>query len=146
MTDHDDNSRESKAGPGLGTEAELTEMIQHNSARATPIAGVIRAEDTAAEERGTWKIEQGADVLCRDGEKVGEVVEVRPGHLVVEEGFFDPQDLYIPLDLIEEHDETSLALSITRDTFEASDWTEEPDSDDSLPDGMDESEETDDAP
>src|SRR5690606_27069425 len=108
MTDHD-NLRK-KAESGLGAEAELTEMIQHTSAVTAPLAGVIRAEETAADERGTWKIEQGIDVLCRDGDKVGEVVEVRPGHLVVEEGFFDPQDLYIPLDLVEDHDETSLAL------------------------------------
>ncbi len=141
MTDHD-NLRK-KAESGLGAEAELTEMIQHTSAVTAPLAGVIRAEETAADERGTWKIEQGIDVLCRDGDKVGEVVEVRPGHLVVEEGFFDPQDLYIPLDLVEDHDETSLALSITRDMFEASDWTEEPDADDPLPD---EAEEADDAP
>jgi hypothetical protein len=142
MTDHD-NAQKSQAGPGLGTEAELTDMIQHNSARTAPLAGVIRAEETAVDERGTWQIEQGIDVLCRDGDKVGEVVEVRSGHLVVEEGFFDPQDLYIPIDLIEDHDETSLALSITRDTFEASDWTEEPDADDELDD---EAEDADDAP
>ena len=128
MTDHD-TPQKSQAEPGLGTEVELTDMIQHNRARSAPLAGVIRAEETAADGRGTWKIEQGIDVLCRDGDKVGEVVEVRPGHLVVEEGFFDPQDLYIPIELVEGHDETSLALSITRDTFEASDWTEEPDAD-----------------
>lgn len=128
MTDHD-NAQTSQAEPGLGAEAELTDMIQHNRARTAPLAGIVRAEETSADEQGIWKIEQGLDVLCRDGAKVGEVVEVRPGHLVVEEGFFDPQDLYIPLDLIEEHDETSLALSITRDRFEASDWTEEPDAD-----------------
>ena len=73
MTDHD-NLRK-KAESGLGAEAELTEMIQHTSAVTAPLAGVIRAEETAADERGTWKIEQGIDVLCRDGDKVGEVVE-----------------------------------------------------------------------
>lgn len=128
MTDHD-NLRK-KAESGLGAEAELTEMIQHTSAVTAPLAGVIRAEETAADERGTWKIEQGIDVLCRDGDKVGEVVEVRPGHLVVEEGFFDPQDLYMPLELIAEHDETQIVLSITREAFEQSEWTDEPDIDD----------------
>jgi hypothetical protein len=126
VTDHDER-QEPKVEPGHRVEAELTDMIQQQSARSRPLAGVIRAEETAAPESGTWKIEQGIDVLCQDGEKIGEVVEIRPGYLVVEEGFFDPRDLYVPLELIEDHDETQLTLSITREMFEASDWIEEPD-------------------
>jgi hypothetical protein len=126
VTDQD-NQQEPRIEPGRGAEAELTDMIRHDSARSVPLAGTISAEDTGAEGTGTWPIEQGADVLCRDGEKIGEVVEIRPGHLVVEEGFFDPHDLYIPLDLIEDHDETRLVLSISREMFETSDWTDDPD-------------------
>jgi hypothetical protein len=122
-----DKTQPPKIEPGLGAGAELTDIIQHDSARQVPIAGVIRAEETAAEQSGTWKIEQGSDVLTRDGDKLGEVVEIRPGYLVVEEGFFDPRDLFVPLEFIAEYDETRLVLSITRDMFEASDWTEEPD-------------------
>jgi hypothetical protein len=125
VTDHDD-AQQPKVEPGRGVEAELTDTIQKESARSASLAGVIRAEDTAAEAQGTLKIEQGADVLCRDGDKIGEVVEVGPGYLVVEEGFFDPQDLYIPLEFIEQYDETQLILSITREMFEASSWTDEP--------------------
>lgn len=128
MTDHD-NQQEPKVEPGRGAEAELTDAIQQESARSMPLAGIIRSEETGAPEGDAWKIEQGADVLCRDGEKIGEVVEIRPGYLVVEEGFFDPQDLYIPLEFIEGHDETRLELSISREMFDASDWTEEPDPD-----------------
>ena len=126
MSDHD-KPQEPKIEPGLGVEAELNELIQQQSAQNVPLAGTIRADETAATGGGTLKIEQGADVLCRDGDKIGEVVEIGPGYLVVEEGFFDPRDLYIPLQFIENHDETRLVLSITRDMFEASDWTEEPD-------------------
>jgi hypothetical protein len=126
VTDEHDDSQEPKIEPGLGAEAELTDTIQQESARAAPLAGVIRSEETGAPEGGAWEIEQGADVLCRDGEKIGEVVEIRPGYLVVEEGFFDPQDLYIPLEFIEGHDETRLELSISREMFDASDWTDEP--------------------
>lgn len=145
MTDHD-NYQEPKVEPGLGAEAELTEIVQRDRARSSPIAGVIRAEDTGMPEEGALKIEQGADVLCQDGDKIGEVVEIGPGYLVVEEGFFDPQDLYIPLELIKEHDETQLVLSITRDAFDASDWTDEPVVDETPDEDEDRSDEPDDAP
>ena len=125
MTDHDDHQKP-KIEQGLGVEAELTDTIQTESARDAVVAGVIRSEEIGAEAGGTLKIEQGADVLCQDGEKIGEVVEIRPGYLVVEEGFFDPRDLYIPLEFVAEYDETRIALSITREMFEASDWTDEP--------------------
>ena len=125
MSEHDDQ-QEPKVEPGLGVEAELTDTIQKESARDAALAGVIRGEETGATSEGPLEIEQGADVLCRDGDKIGEVVEVRPGYLVVEEGFFDPQDLYIPLEFIAGHEETQLTLSITREMFDASDWTDEP--------------------
>lgn len=128
MTDHDDQ-QEPKIEQGVGVEAELTDTIQKESARNAALAGVIRAEEIGAEAGGTLKIEQGADVLCQDGEKIGEVVEIRPGYLVVEEGFFDPRDLYIPLEFVAKYDETRIALSITREMFEASDWTDEPEID-----------------
>ncbi len=128
MTDHDDQQKP-KIEQGLGVEAELTDTIQKESARNAALAGVIRAEEIGAEAGGTLNIEQGADVLCQDGEKIGEVVEIRPGYLVVEEGFFDPRDLYIPLEFIAEYDETRIGLSITREMFEASDWTDEPEID-----------------
>lgn len=128
MTDHDDQQKP-KIEPGLGVEAELTDTIQTESARDAVLAGIIRSEEIGAEPGGTLKIEQGADVLCQDGEKIGEVVEIRPGYLVVEEGFFDPRDLYIPLEFVAEYDETRIALSISREMFEASDWTDEPEID-----------------
>ncbi len=129
MTDHDDQ-QEPKVEPGLGVEAELNETIQEANARRAELAGIIRGEETGAETSGALEIEQGADVLCKEGDKIGEVVEILPGYLVVEEGFFDPQDLYMPLELIAEHDETQIVLSITREAFEQSEWTDEPDIDD----------------
>lgn len=126
MTDKQQDNPSPKIEPGRGAGAELTDTIQHERARDAPLAGTIRADETAAPESGTWKIEQGADVTCRDGDKIGEVVDVRPGYLVVEEGFFDPRDLYVPLDLVASHDETCLTLSITREAFDRGDWTVEP--------------------
>lgn len=130
-----DDQQPPKIETGRDAEAELNDMIQQNSAGKAPLAGTIRGDETGAPKGGTWQIEQGADVLCRDGEKVGEVVEIRPGYLVVEEGFFDPHDLYVPLDLIADHDETRLVLAVTREAFERADWTEEPDSEEDRPSG-----------
>jgi hypothetical protein len=110
------------------SEAGLTDMIHRDHAQGRPLAGTIQARETAIEEEGTgtWQIEQGTDVLCEDGEKVGEVVDVMPGYLVVEQGFLDPTDIYVPLDLIDGHDETSISLSMTREAFDSEDWSEEP--------------------
>lgn len=132
MTDRD-NTQPPKIEPGRGVEAELTDTIGRTSARKRPLAGTIDVGQTGSTEQGTWKIEQGADVLTRDGDKLGDIVEIRPGYIVVEEGFFDPRDLYIPLEFIAEYDETQLVLSITREMFEASDWTDEPDVEEGRP-------------
>ena len=109
-------------------ESGLTDIIHHERAQGRPLAGTIKAGETAAEGHGagTWQIEQGTDVLCDGGEKIGEVVEVMPGYLVVEQGFFDPHDIYVPIDLIAGHDETSLNLSMSREAFDREDWSEEP--------------------
>jgi hypothetical protein len=123
-----DDKQPPKVEPGRAAEAELTDTIQHDSAWSVPLAGTVRADETraGAADTGTLAIEQGADVLCRDGEKIGEVVEIRPGYLVVEEGFFDPRDLYVPIGLIVRQDETRLVLSVSREAFEQADWTGEP--------------------
>ena len=109
-------------------EAGLTDLIHHDRALARPVAGTINEVETSLEtdEPGVWEIEQGTDVLCRDGEKVGEVVDVMEGYLVVEQGFFNPSDIYVPLSAIVRHDDSCLYLSYSRDEFEDHDWSQEP--------------------
>ncbi len=75
------------------------------------------------------EIEQGTDVLCTDGEKIGEAVDVISDHLVVEHGFFIPSDLYIPKVAISGHDDAGVYLKLTKEQFDAQDWSEEPDGD-----------------
>lgn len=109
-------------------EAGLTDLLQQGHALSRPIAGTIQygKADEETGEIDQREIEQGANVLSRDGEKLGEVVDVMEGYLVVEQGFFNPHDVYIPIKAIEKHDESTLRLNMTRDEFEASDWTREP--------------------
>lgn len=109
----------------------LTDLIHQDRALGRPLAGTIRADETEFDtgDAETWEIEQGTDVLCRDGQKVGEVVDVRPGYLVVEQGFYDPRDIFVPLGYITRHDDASLTLSLTQEEFDRRDWTREPGTD-----------------
>ena len=111
-------------------DAGLTDLIHDDRALARPVAGTINVNETGLEtdDTGSWEIEQGTDVVCRDGGKIGEVVDVMPGYMVVEQGFFHPRDIYVPLGLIGRHDDDdTLRLSLTRDEFERADWSHEPD-------------------
>lgn len=110
-------------------DAGLTDLIHDDRALARPVAGTINVNETGLEtdDTGSWEIEQGTDVVCRDGGKIGEVVDVMPGYMVVEQGFFHPQDVYVPINLIAEHQADTLRLSISRDEFERADWSHEPD-------------------
>lgn len=124
MSDRDDQRPPSYRNPDAG----LTDLLQHDRAIARPLAGSIRY-GTVDEETGEVderEIDQGTNVLSHDGEKLGEVVDVMENYLVVEQGFFDPHDIYIPVSAIEKHDASALRLRMTRDEFEASDWTTEP--------------------
>ncbi|HEV2128843.1 MAG TPA: hypothetical protein VGR22_09520 [Thermomicrobiales bacterium] len=109
-------------------DAGLTDLIQQSHALSRPLAGIIRYGE-ADEETGEVderEIDVGADVLSHDGDKLGEVVNVMDDYLVVEQGFFNPHDVYIPISAIAWHGDDCLYLRMTRDEFEASDWTIEP--------------------
>jgi hypothetical protein len=127
MTDRNDN-QPPKVQRDQRPQSGLTDLIHHGHAQSRPMAGTIHADETTleADAAETWEIEQGTDVLCEDGEKIGEVVDIIPGHLVVEKGFYDPTDLYIPIALVTRHDDVSLSLSITQEDFEERDWSKEP--------------------
>ncbi len=106
----------------------LTELFQNDRAVAQPVAGSLICE---GDESGNsdLEIQQGTDVLCTDGKKIGEVVDVIGNHLVVERGFFVPSDIYVPREAISGHDDAGLYLNLTKRQVESQDWSEEPDED-----------------
>lgn len=81
-----------------------------------------------------YQIKIGQDVLASDGNKIGEVVDVLDHHIVVEKGFFNPEDIYIPKDEISSFDEYHLRLRVSRDEVVRAGWDQEPyDSEDDSP-------------
>lgn len=107
----------------------LTDLIRRDRALSSPMAGRINVGETGLEsyELDTWDIEQGVNVLAEDGEKLGEVVGIYDGYMVVEQGFFDPRDIYVPISAIIRHDDAGLYLHYTIDEFEELDWSQRPD-------------------
>lgn len=78
-------------------------------------------------EGNEFVIKIGLDVIGRCGNKVGEVVDVLDEYIVVEKGFLNPEDLYIPKDEIRSFDEYHLRLKTSRDETVHAGWDEEPD-------------------
>lgn len=69
----------------------------------------------------------GQDVIGSCGNKIGEVVDVQSEYIVVEKGFFNPEDMYIPKVAIDTIDEHHLRLNVSRDASSHAGWDEEPD-------------------
>ena len=114
-------------------DAALTDLIHHDRALARPVAGTIRVGTPDAEsgEHGALdrEVQQGANVLCKNGEKIGEVVDIEEDYLVVEQGFFIPRDIYIPASIIAMRDSDTLYLTMTMEEFDKVDWSQEPETD-----------------
>ena len=64
---------------------------------------------------GQYAFREGMTVYGADGEKVGKVVAVDPGYVVVEKGFFFPTDYYIPASAIANIDEDHLYLTVSKE-------------------------------
>lgn len=75
-----------------------------------------------------FEIKIGQDVIGSDDHKIGEVVDVLDDHVVVEKGFFNPEDIYVPKEEISSFDEYHLRLRVSRDEVAKSGWDEYPDS------------------
>lgn len=73
-----------------------------------------------------FMIKIGQDVLGSCGNKVGEVVDVLDDYIVVEKGFFNPEDIFIPKEEISSFDEYHLRLRVSRDETTRAGWEEEP--------------------
>ena len=73
-----------------------------------------------------FEITEGTDVYGADGDKVGSVIAVQPGYVVVEKGFFFPTDYYIPTSAISSMDDGKVYLNVTKDQARNQGWDSEP--------------------
>ncbi len=121
---------ESPNGPDLAVDAPLTGLVHplREEPRATS-AGTMRAGEAgsiADADQSTWDIEVGTDVLCCGGNKLGEVVAVKDDYIVVEKGFFMPEDVFVPKSAISDLDDHALHLNVSKNQALHSGWDEEP--------------------
>lgn len=106
----------------------LNEFANPDTERDDAIsAGVIHADDLPAHVHEDWTVDVGLDVLGACGNKIGEVVDVRADLVVVEKGFFIPEDIFVPKSAISGVDEHHLTLSVAKDAIEHSGWDDDPD-------------------
>ncbi|HWV23493.1 MAG TPA: hypothetical protein VNZ58_04840 [Thermomicrobiales bacterium] len=101
-----------------------------NAREDATTAGVIHRDETRPMHTQTpeqWSVDVGVDVLGACGHKIGEVVDVRDDCVVVEKGFFMPEDIFVPKSAISGADEHHLMLNVTKDSVDHSDWDEDPD-------------------
>lgn len=93
-------------------------------------AGTIHTTDARTMNTSPEKVsvDVGIDVVGACGHKIGEVVDVRDDCIVVEKGFFVPEDIYVPKSAISGADEHHLTLNVTKESVRRSDWDEDPDS------------------
>lgn len=110
-------------------DAGLTDVLHGDSPSPEPVAGTFHVANGHNNGQKTKiVIHEGTDVICRNGEKIGEVVEIAGDHLVVEQGFFCPRDIYIPREVVCANCEADgVQLVLTREEFDARDWSREPD-------------------
>lgn len=117
--------------------AALNEIASPENEREDAIlAGVVHGDEIDAEHgdhEQTWEINVGIDVVCDGGQKIGEVVDVREDYVVVEKGFFNPEDIYVPKSAIADVDDHHLRLNVTKNDIKASHWEDDPFDDGEVP-------------
>jgi hypothetical protein len=123
-------SREDDDSPRHDVEGSISEIVNEDTAQDRPHEIVVldgdEMEGNVATASNTVAVEVGLDVVGSCGHKIGEVVDVRPDHLVVEKGFFVPEDVYVPKSAIARADEHHLTLNVTRAASEHSGWEHDP--------------------
>jgi uncharacterized protein (TIGR02271 family) len=73
-----------------------------------------------------YQINEGADVRSADDEKLGKVVGMQQGYLVVEKGFFFPTDYYVPTSAVANYDGDTVYLNVSKDEALNSGWNLNP--------------------
>lgn len=96
----------------------------------SPLSEVVSGSTERSEEdvvpSEAWIPEAGHDVIGSCGHKIGEIVERQPDHIVVEVGFFNPTDLYIPTGAIAGHHRDHVLLSVSKDEALHRGWEHDP--------------------
>jgi hypothetical protein len=122
---------ESPEDPDLAVDAPLTGLVHPlREESGSTSAGTMRAGEAGSIEdsdQSTWDIEVGTDVLCTGGNKLGEVVAIKDDYIVVEKGFFMPEDVFVPKSAISDLDEHALHLNVSKSEALHSGWDEDPD-------------------
>jgi hypothetical protein len=114
----------------LAVDAPLSDIVNPmREQEDSTSAGVMRAGEAGSTDDADgreWQIEVGTDVICTGGTKLGEVVAVKDDYIVVEKGFFMPEDVFVPKSAIDHYDEHALTLNVSKDKALHSGWDEDP--------------------
>ena len=70
----------------------------------------------------TWEIVPGSDVVDARGDWVGTVLEATPSYVLVEQGRFFPDDVYIPLGAVAALEPGVVRLAVTGEDALAAGW------------------------
>ena len=123
-------AREDEGSPRHDVGGSINELVTERTEQELPHEVAVLHDDEVeadeAEQDATVAVEVGLDVMGSCGHKIGEVVDVRPDHLVVEKGFLVPEDVYVPKSAIAKADEHHLTLNVSRDVSEHSGWERDP--------------------
>jgi hypothetical protein len=134
--DHTENEQEMNDGVEAAGRPEdddaivLNEFVSaENEREDANTAGVLRSSETEGDFPDTndkWTVDVGVDVVGSCGHKIGEVVDVRDDYVIVEKGFFIPEDVFVPKSAISGADDHHLTLNVTKDYATHCDWDEDP--------------------
>jgi uncharacterized protein (TIGR02271 family) len=83
--------------------------------------------DGGVTQPGVWEIDTGWSVYDADGEKVGDVEEVHPQHIVVGKGLFFHTERHIPVSAIANVDRERVVLNVGSREIDVQRWDQTPD-------------------
>ena len=81
---------------------------------------------TSANTADLDQIEHGWDVYAADGEKLGDVADVRDDYLVVSKGWLFTTERYVPFSAIAQVVPDRVVLQVMKDQFDAQNWGPQP--------------------
>ncbi len=120
--------------PSAAGNAPLTGLVSPEREREdATIAGTMLAGEAGSTDDGDtreWQVDVGVDVIGACGHKLGEVVDVKDAYIVVEKGFFTPEDFFVPKSAIDHFDDHALTLNVSKDKAMHSGWDEDPENPD----------------
>jgi len=71
-------------------------------------------------------VQSGATVYGSDGDKIGDVAEVGPNYILVQQGWLFTKDIYIPLSAVSGADNDGITLNITKPQVSNMGWDSAP--------------------